>query len=350
VLVADLLIFIVVIGGLIIGHELGHFLAARLSGIQVEEFGLGYPPRMLTLFTAAGTRFTLNWIPFGGFVRIAGEDDPTIPNGLASASKHARTAVLLAGPVANVLLAFFAFTAAFKFAAPNPNEVIFTSIAPGSPAQAAALQPGDKVLRVNQVEIDGFRSLQETVRDHLGQEIELTILREGSLVKTRLIPRPDPPEGQGPIGVTLGNPTMRVGWGEAVLTGLESTRLQFTEILRLPARLLRNEVEPEEARLTGLKGMYDMLSWASEIDRNAQRPFLTLNLVGVISAGLAIANLLPFPALDGGRLTFVFLETLLGRRIEPRLQALAHTIGFALLLAILVYVNFYDFINPIQLP
>jgi regulator of sigma E protease len=109
-------------------------------------------------------------------------------------------------------------------------------------------------------------------------------------------------------------------------------------------------VEPEEARLTGLKGMYDMLSWASEIDRNAQRPFLTLNLVGVISAGLAIANLLPFPALDGGRLTFVFLETLLGRRIEPRLQALAHTIGFALLLAILVYVNFYDFINPIQLP
>ncbi|TFH34521.1 MAG: RIP metalloprotease, partial [Anaerolineales bacterium] len=115
----DLVLFLLVLGTLILGHELGHFIAARLRGVKVDEFGIGFPPRILTLFQAGGTRYTLNWIPLGGFVRTAGEDDPDVPDGLAASSKITRTLVLLAGPAANVILAFFAFLVAFRFAAPN---------------------------------------------------------------------------------------------------------------------------------------------------------------------------------------------------------------------------------------
>ncbi len=346
----DLLIFILVIGGLIIGHELGHFLAARAAGIHVEEFGLGFPPRLRTLFHAGGTRFTLNAIPLGGFVRIAGEDDPEVEGGLAGASKRVRAMVLLAGPLANVLLAFFAFTAAYKFAAPDPERVIFTAVEPASPAEAAGILPGDEVLLVDGIPIDGFRSLVEAISERAGRQVSLTLLRDGQRIVVNLVPRPNPPEGQGPIGVRLGNPTRQVGWGEAVRIGAQSTWIQFRELVRLPARLIRGQVQPEEARLTGLKGMYDWLSWAGSIDRSSQAPFMTLTLIGVISAGLALANLLPFPALDGGRLAFVLWEAITRRRIEPRYEGLAHTIGFLILLALMIYINLLDFIKPVPLP
>ncbi|MGH2605691.1 MAG: site-2 protease family protein, partial [Anaerolineales bacterium] len=129
----DLLLFMVVLAALILGHELGHFLLARLWRIEVEEFGLGFPPRLATLFVAGGTRFTLNAIPLGGFVRPVGEDDPSVPGGLAAAPRLARAMVLFAGPGANILLAFLAFTAAFKFAAPDPERVLLTAVTPDSP-------------------------------------------------------------------------------------------------------------------------------------------------------------------------------------------------------------------------
>ena len=106
----DFLLFAFVLGALIIGHELGHFIAARLTKVKVDEFGLGFPPRLATLFRAGGTKFTVNAIPLGGFVRPAGEDDPTVEGGLAGANKRTRAAVLIAGPLANVLLAILAFS------------------------------------------------------------------------------------------------------------------------------------------------------------------------------------------------------------------------------------------------
>lgn len=114
--VPDILIFVAALAGLILGHELGHFVAARLSGVRIDEFGIGFPPRIATLFVAGGTRYSINAIPLGGFVRPAGEDDPTVPNGLAGARKLVRAFVLISGPGANFLLAIVAFTAAYKFA------------------------------------------------------------------------------------------------------------------------------------------------------------------------------------------------------------------------------------------
>jgi regulator of sigma E protease len=346
----DFVLFVVVLAVLILGHEFGHFLAAKATGVKVEEFGLGFPPRLATLFHFRGTRFTLNAIPLGGFVRPAGEDDPDVPGGLASAPKRVRTLVLVAGPLANVLLAFLAFTAAYKYAAPDPSKVLVTTVEPGSPAATAGLQIDDLILTANGQTVDGFDALQAIVNDHLGQPISLTVDRHGTTVAASLVPRVNPPPNEGPIGITLGNPPKPEPLADAVRLGWDSTAAQIGMIVRLPARLVEGQIQPSQARVSGLKGMYDMLAWAGQIDRNTQRPFLTLNLIVVISIGLAIANLLPFPALDGGRLMFVAYEAVAGRRIAPRYEGLAHAIGFALLLIIMLYVNFQDFVNPISLP
>jgi regulator of sigma E protease len=188
------------------------------------------------------------------------------------------------------------------------------------------------------------------ISNKLGETVEITLERSGEILSVNLIPRVEYPEGRGPIGVSLRNPTKEVGWGQAFTIGLESAYQQVRELILLPGRLIQGELAPDQARISGLKGMYDMLSWAGAIDRSTERPFLTLNLVGVISLGLALANLIPFPALDGGRLLFIVVEVLLGRRIDQRYEGFAHTVGFFLLLAVLIYVNVLDFVDPIPLP
>lgn len=347
---SDFLLFAFVLGALIIGHELGHFLVARLLHVRVDEFGLGFPPRLTTLFYAGGTRFTLNLIPLGGFVKPAGEDDPSVEGGLAGANRRTRALVLVAGPLANMILAITAFTAAFRFAAPDLERVIITNVESGSPAAQAGIQPNDQIISVGGIEIDSFQSLQTAINDRLDRPTSIELLRGIERISVELTPRTAPPQGQGPIGVTLGNPTRSVSWPEAVELGLRTTGFQFSELIHLPSRLVRGEIAPEDARLSGLKGMYDMLVWAGEVDRSAQRPFTTLNLIGVISAGLALANLLPIPALDGGRLMFVAFEAIAGKRVPPQHEGLAHTLGFMVLLVLILYVNVQDFINPISLP
>lgn len=346
----DLLLFLLILGGLILGHEAGHFLAAKARGVRIEEFGFGFPPRLLTLFRAGGTRVTLNLIPLGGFVRPAGDDDPSVPGGLAGSSKSTRTMVYLAGPVANLLIGFLAFMAAFKFAAPDPQRVLITGVAPGSPAEAAGLQSGDIIVSAEDTPITDFQSLQLVVAARLDQPIRLEVFRQGASQILVVTPRSDHPETQGPIGITLGNPILKVGWWRSAVYAAEAIRLQIDNLIHLPTRLLQGQIAPEDARVSGLKGMYDMLVWAGEIDRNAQRPFVTLNLVGVLSIGLALANLLPFPALDGGRLVFVTYEAVFRRRIAPRYEGLAHAIGFLLLLILMAYVNIQDFTDPLVLP
>jgi regulator of sigma E protease len=348
--VSDILLFIVVLGTLLIGHEFGHFIVARLSGVKVEEFGIGYPPRLATLFEAGGTKFTLNWIPFGGFVLPAGENDPDVPGGLASASKRVRTAVFLAGSAANIILAFLAFLMAYKFASPDMDRVLITQVVDGTPAQQAGIQPGDLVLSVDGQEIAGIRTVQEAIFPRIGTLISIDLERDGQRIDVELTPRVQYPNDQGPIGVVLGNPAKSTTWLEATKLGIDSIRLQFSALIHLPGQLLSGSAASEETRISGLKGIHDMLAWASSIDRSSQRPFLTLNLIGIISTGLAIANLLPLPPLDGGRLMFVAYEAIFKKRIAPRYEGFALAIGFSLLLVLMIYINFQDFINPITMP
>jgi regulator of sigma E protease len=348
--VSDFLLFVVVLGTLIIGHEFGHFIAARLLGIPVEEFGIGFPPRIATLFESGGTKFTLNLIPFGGFVRPLGEDDPDVPGGLSAASKRVRAAVFAAGPLANVILAFIAFIFAFKYAAPDFNRIMITDIVAGAPAEGVGIQIGDIVRSVEDKEITSFETILEVVSAHLGEPIVMELDRKSQPILVELTPRTEYPNDQGPLGVTLGYPARPTTWTDAASLSWDSIRLQVNAIVGLPARLISGSAMPEEARVSGLKGIHDMLSWASSIDRSSQRPFLTLNLVGIISLGLALANLIPIPIMDGGRLLFILIEAIIGRRIPPRYEGLAQAIGLAILLFLMVYINLQDFINPITLP
>lgn len=350
IFVSDFFLFIIVLSVLLIGHELGHFLVGRLRGVKIEEFGLGFPPRMLTLFEAGGVKYTFNWIPFGGFVRFAGEDNPDITNGLASSSKMTRFLVLCAGPAANIFLGFIAFLFAYKFAAPDINRVLIAEVLEDTPAYSAGIFSGDIVDFIDDVPVNGLADMQEAIHAKLGEPTRIVLNRDGQIVELTLVPRVEYPDDQGPIGVTLSFPTAQMGWLEASKWSIDSLQTQISVIIKLPGRLLSGQVAPEEARLSGLKGIHDMLAWASTIDQASDRPFITLNLIGVISVGLALANLLPFPALDGGRLMFVLYEAIFRRRISPQFEGIAHAIGFAILIFLMVYINLQDFINPISLP
>ncbi len=338
----QLIQFIFGLGILIVLHELGHFVVARLLHVEIEEFGIGFPPRMVKLFEAGGTEYTLNWIPLGGFVRPKGENDPSIPGGLAAANPWTRLAVLFAGPAINIalgiVLAIFFF---YSLGDPILSKVRIDGIAPGSPAQQAGLQVGDIILRVNNLAIDGMESLQTAIQDNLGQPTLVLLERNGQTTSVELVPRQDPPPNEGAIGILLGNPTQPIGFGAAISRGFTAAVDYVRAILQLPVNLVRGQSPPGEGRgFVGYKGMFDIYQQI----RNPLYFFMA------VSFSLGILNLFPIPALDGGRIVLTLPEILLRKRIPPRYENMIHLVGFAVLLILLIYINVQDFVDPIQLP
>ncbi len=337
----DLLTFIFGIAILIFFHELGHFVAARLLNVEVEEFGIGFPPRLVKLFEYKGTVYSLNALPLGGFVRPKGENDPSVPGGLAAASPWVRLGVLFAGPMMNLLIGVILGIGLFYSMGDRITEkVLIASIAPDSPAATAGLQNGDLFLEVNGQKIDSISHLQKLIAENLDKTVTILVQRGDQTLTVSLVPRANPPEGQGPMGVGLDNPTRPIGLGLAVQRGAAAAYENARGILLLPVRMLRGEIAPQEGRLVGYKGMYD-------IYQRIQSP---LWFFMVISVSLGIMNLLPIPALDGGRILLTLPEILIRRRVPPRFENAIHIVGFALLVILLIYINVQDFVNPIQLP
>lgn len=273
----ELVIFVFGIAVLILLHELGHFLAARLLKVDVDEFGIGFPPRLLgTARDENGKRvwfgmrapgnlaprqtiLSLNWIPLGGFVRPKGENDPSIEGGLAAASPWVRLGVLFAGPAMNLLVGvIIGIVLVYNFGERIPEKVLIASIAEGSPAQAAGIQPGDLVMEVNGQTIDNISRLQSIISDNLDTPVTVVLLRGDQTIIVQLTPRANPPAGQGPLGVGLDNPTRPIGIGTAAVRGTEAAFENIRAIVALPVRLLSGEATPEESRLVGYKGMFDI--------------------------------------------------------------------------------------------
>lgn len=350
---ADILIFIGAIAALIFIHELGHFLAARLMGVGVEEFGLGFPPRLVKLFHWKGTDYTINWIPLGGFVRLAGENDPEVAGGFMNAHPLRRIFILLAGPFANILVAVLMYAFAFsQVGRPDTSKVLIIDVAPNSPAQQAGLMPDDLLLQINESAADSTAAVQQAVQESLGQETLLLVDRSGELIETTLVPRENPPEGQGAIGIVMGNPTVPINLVEALPIGAGTVGEMGYNLLTLPVMVAQGSIDSDQARLVGYKGMYDIYQQVKEVETSPDVPAF-LNLMAyfaMISTSLGILNLLPIPALDGGRILFTLPELLFGKRIPPRLETAVNAISFMVLIALLVYINLQDFINPIQLP
>lgn len=347
-------LFILALASLIVVHELGHFLAAKLCRIKVLEFGIGFPPRMARLFTIGGTEFTLNWIPLGGFVRPSGENDPTIPGGLAAANPWARIFVLLAGPAANILTAIILYAIIFmQIGKPDLSVVRISDVSTSSPAAEAGLLPGDLITEVGGEPINSTEELHTLIYDNLGQPLEFTYSRDGVLNTVVLTPR-NPAPADGAIGIAMGHPLLPISPVEAVSVGFSAITEQARALIELPGRLISGQASPEEGRLVGYKGMYDIYTEVREADSAPDSGLPagvnTLNFFASISVSLGVLNLLPIPALDGGRILFTLPELIFRRRVPQAFENVVNALGLALLLLLMFYVNIQDFLNPVAVP
>lgn len=348
--------FVLVLSPIIIVHELGHFLVAKRFGIKVEEFGLGFPPRAVKLFERDGTVYSLNWIPLGGFVRPAGEDDPDVPGGLASASKLARFCTLAAGAFFNFVLAFFILWGAFILGQPmlDNSRVAIAGVADGSAAQVAGLQDGDIFVAVDGQEIgDDITLLQQLVAESNGAPLEIVVERDGDL--TTIVAQPsansDGDETSYALGVGLNGADTGLRNSmpplEAAQESLSTMWRVVSLTVRAPAMLLSGEMTAEEARPISVVGMSQIIGNQAEAATNSGDWFGLLFFAGIISVALGFTNLLPLPALDGGRIVFVLLEAVRGKRIEPEREGMVHMVGMLLLLGLMVLIIVQDIVNPI---
>jgi regulator of sigma E protease len=345
----NFLAFLPILSLMMFVHELGHFLTARLAGITVQEFGFGLPPRLWG-FKHGGIIYSINWIPFGAFVKMLGEEDPTAPGSFASKPRLVRIGVLAAGSGMNFLLAVVAFSLVYIVGVPRlsaDGPVRLGGIAADSPAAAAGLEAGDVVLSFNgqPVNLQQFRDLTQ---QHLDEPVRLEVRRGNQQIETSLTPRSNPPEGQGALGVILeSNDLARLDPIHAVGLGATQSLRAVGITFMVPVPLVQGAITPGDARPIGLVGMAQLTSQTVDyaVDTGFWYPIFVLT--GMFSAGLSLANLLPIPALDGGRLFFVILESLRGRRIPPEREAAYHFAGIVLLLALMLLISLNDVFSPL---
>ncbi len=348
--------FIISLSLLLFVHELGHYLIGKWMGIKAEEFGFGYPPKLIKLFTWKGTDFTLNLIPFGAFVRFSGEEDPSVENGFYTANKWKRLATLLAGPVMNILTGILLFSLVVsQTGMPKTDTVEIIEIATGSPADEVGLMPGDIINEIDGIVVDSMAKVGQLVQERLGTPIQMRVLRDDKEFTYKVTPRENPPEGEGSIGIVMRNPTVKVGILNAIPIGGEIAVQQVRQILSVPGMLLRGEVATEEARMLSPIGIYDVYSQVRQEDETTAPPDYarwldTAWFFGVISVSLGFSNLLPIPALDGGRILFILPEIFFKKRVPAKYENLIHFVGYVSLLALMGYVFYQDIFNPIVLP
>ncbi len=343
--------FFIVLTPIVLIHELGHFWAARLSNIKVDEFGFGLPPRALTITERNGTIFSLNWIPLGGFVRPAGEDDPTIAGGLASASKRARFFVLAAGATANFVMAFVVFWVSFMIGAP---AVTIHTVNPDSPAEKAGLRADDIILQANGTDVENSTVLTTIVYQEAGNPVNLLIERDGEEQTVTLTPRlPEEYDAatDGPTGIAIGYSTsgkrLTHGAVESAVLAADSIVNYVHIFFRMPVMLIRGEISAAEARPVSVVGISQIAGQAAEASVFLGNVYPLLDMIAFISIALGLTNLLPIPALDGGRILFVLIEAIRGKRIEAEKEGMVHMIGMVLLLGLMAYMIVNDVINPI---
>lgn len=330
-----------VLGLLVFVHELGHFVTARMNGIRVDEFGFGFPPRLFGI-KRGGVIYSINAIPVGGFVRIYGEngENANEPDAFGAKKPWQRAVVLAAGSFMNVLLAVLIFAGlAMTVGLPTPQGVVVSQVAADSPAAAAGLQPGDKLRSIAGTPIENQEEVPSAVQRILGTEIPVVVERGGQEVTVRLTPRRNPPPGEGAIGIAVGPDLVQQRGGplEAVWLGVQravSTVLLFITGI---GDLITGKLEGG-----GLAGPVGIAQVTSEIADRGNALINLLTWTAFLSLNLFLVNMLPLPALDGGRLAFVLLEAIRRKKVPPQREAVVHAVGMMLLLMFLVVISFFD--------
>ncbi len=345
--------FLFIFGLVVFLHELGHFVTAKLARIKVEEFGFGFPPRVFGI-RRGETEYTINLIPIGGFVRMLGEDDPKEPRSFARAPKRWRFAVLAAGATMNILTAILLFGAAFMTGWPTPTEfgVSIRAVVPGTPAEAAGLQQGDVVKALAGRPINASGQLAQITQANRGKEIPMRVKRGNQELTLNVTPRATWPEGQGPMGVAILDVPTKMALvsypvGESLRMGAERTWEVISLTLHVPVMAIQGQISASEARPIGPVGIFQMTTEAADatIDTGLWYPVLTIS--ALFSAAVGLANILPIPGLDGGRLLFVVIEAVRRRRIDPRKEGMVHLVGMAFLISLVLVVTYFDISNPV---
>ena len=359
-----ILVFIVMLSVLVLIHELGHFLVAKKFGIKVEEFGFGFPPRVYGK-KIGETLYSFNALPIGGFGKLYGEDEAgagRVKRGSPSTISHKPSAdlgraffarpiyqrilVVVAGVSMNFLLAVVIITYLITSEGipVQRQEVSVTEIVKNSPAQLSGLQKGDIVKKIGDIEIKNSQTLIAETKKHLGEKMTIFVEREGELQTVELTPRKEYPSGEGPMGV-------------AISQKIEFRKYPFPQSLYYGTKQALNDswqvvvgfktvVVELATRLTvpqGVAGPIGMAQLTGEFVRVG--PSAVLALVYMLSLSLAVLNILPIPALDGGRLFFILVEAVTRRKIPARFESYAHLVGLVLLLSFLALVSYKDILR-----
>jgi regulator of sigma E protease len=358
--------FIAILVVLVLVHELGHFVVAKRAGITVEEFGIGFPPR-ITSVTWRGTRYSLNWIPLGGFVKMLGEDgdvetrrlresglnEDEVRQAMAGAFNRRpvwiRLTVLLAGVAMNFVLAAALFAVAFSMPELHgEGPLTITEIQAESPAEGM-LQEGDVILGVDGRTFQRSAELTAYVAEHGGQPVTLQVRRDGAVLDIEITPRAltqaDRERGIGPIGFAyeperiVETPSRVEGPIDAVVRGTTAAAQIAAAIPGGLADAIGGllGLNPEAPDARGPIGI------AQETGRVLEAPLVSqLFFVGLLSVNLAVLNVLPFPPLDGGRIAVVLVEAVRRRKLPAEREALIYLTGFAVLIALVILISIQD--------
>ena len=360
--VATLILFIVVLGSLVLIHEIGHFVTARLAGIRVLEFGIGFPPRAKVLRNTGETLYTLNWLPIGGFVKLEGEDgdDTRDPRSFANASLPMKVVILLAGVFMNLILAFAIFTSIAWLATPYVGLHI-ASVQPGSPASAAGVRAGDTILGIDgeQFYFLQDRDVLTELRSHVGDTVTLSIQRTDGAVdsvvatlrtQAQIDAGGKDEEGRaklGPLGITQDAApffgTVKRDLPTALGIGAEQTGHWFGVIVEGLASLV-SQVVTNPTAPPPVSGPIGIATTISDIFFGSGI-VMTIYVAGILSANLALVNALPFPPLDGGRILMLVLKRIFGARLTVRAEQMTYVVGFAFLFAFLIWVSGFDIVR-----
>ena len=340
-----ILAFLGVLAIVILAHELGHFITAKACKVKVEEFGLGFPPRLLS-FKHGETKYSLNAIPLGGFTKMAGEEDPEVERSLASKGVGTRLLVLSAGSIMNFLLPFLLLSIAFMVPHDVPiGKVTVIEVAENSPAAIAGINDGDIIISINNKPINNTSDLNRYIQMSLGKEVTVLVEHSDTTEEEfQLIPRWRPPEGEGAMGVTISTLEATVErqsepFWRAIPMGVNQTIETMV--------LFKNAILSlfiGTASIGGVGGPVAIAQITGEVAKAGISPLL--EWTAFFSLNLAIINLLPLPALDGGRIAFVLLEWVRrGKRISPKREGLVHLVGFFMLMAFMLAITLQDIIR-----
>jgi regulator of sigma E protease len=355
-----IIVFLLILSILVLIHEAGHFFVAKFFGIKVEEFGFGLPPRIFGK-KIGETVYSLNWLPIGGFVKLYGEDEAGggKPSSKVQSSKlkvkdrdraffakpvWQRALVVFAGVFMNFALAVVIISVLFSAVGVQTpgNKVAVDAVVRGAPAQQAGLKVGDIIVSANDISITSAEQLVAYAKSHLGEKLNLKVSSQKSVIKDLIVtPRKIYPPNEGPMGIAISQNVViqKYPWYKAPFIGtyqaLQDSWLVISGLVMLVVQLFTKGALPQG--VAGPIGIAQLTGVVIGIGLPA-----VLSLVSLLSLNLAIINLLPIPALDGGRLFFILIEGIFRKKVNQEFEARAHMIGMIILLALIALITLHD--------